>query len=336
MNDELKTELKDLGLNDEQITAIGENLGVTLREDMQFVTLDMLTGQGLKPVVAAKVLKHFAQPEAVAGSTTGGDEFPEGKSPTPGDVNAYANNMGIDPNMLSMLMFANMGAGAGMDMDLSGMLPVPQIVGGYNPKLRNMPYMIMGQIERRLGAPVVVINADGSVNPDLTVKYIMSLEEGFDAATDNVFYDEGGAPYEIIGVGVDAQGIYDADPVNPTRALQKNGMGVGRINWHSVPLDVRQVVFYATTQTHELNSSDDAGLARLRDKIGPTTTRLNLRGDFPKAMAAYNEALRTGSLPTLRVQLSRSPRRREVMPRRQVRGDNQRRRIEGDPGDPDQ
>jgi hypothetical protein len=239
--------------------------------------------------------------------------------------------MGMDPTMLTMLLLGGMGAGSGMDVDLSSMVPVASIVGSYNPKIRNIPFMIMGQIERRLGTPIVVINADGSVNADLTVKYVMGLEEGFEPASDNIHYDESGAPFEVIRVGVDAQGIYDADPVDSTRALQKNGMGVGRINWHNVPLDVRQVVYFASSQTRELNVSDETALARLRDKIGPTTTRLALHGDFPKAMAVFNEAARTGSLPTLRVQLARPARRPEVMPRRRTVSP---RDVSGYPRDP--
>ena len=60
MNEEFKKELKDLGLTDEQVAAIETTLGVTSREDMLFVTSEMLTGLAVKPVVAAKLLKHFA------------------------------------------------------------------------------------------------------------------------------------------------------------------------------------------------------------------------------------------------------------------------------------
>jgi hypothetical protein len=335
MNDELKTKLLDLGFTQDQVQNLADE-GVNTEADMALLSADdikSVTKCGL--IYARKAAQAFspvpAPAAATAGSTSGGDEIPEGKNPTTSQINNYAEQMGMDPSMLTMLMFGNMAAGSGLDMDLSGIVPVPQVVGGYNPKIRNMPFMIMGQIENRLGTPIVVINADGSVNPDLTVKYIMSLEEGFDPTPDNVYYDEESAPYEVIRVGVDAQGIYDADPVNSSRALQKNGMGVGRINWHNVPIEVRQVVYFAASQTRELNPSDDTAMARLRDKIGPTTTRLDLRGDFPKAIAAYNEALRTGSLPTLRVQLARSPRRRENMPRRRQM---QTRDLSGYPKDP--
>ena len=342
MNEELKLELKTLGVSDAAIATLEEQELVTA-EALDGFTYERLVALGVK-AGSAKILadKYGPQPVPVsalgfgeatpapAGSTTGGEEIPEGGAPTAAQVNNYASQLGMaDASPLTMLLFANMGASSGMDMDLSGLLPIPQIVGGYNPKLRNIPFMVMGQIERRLASPIVVINSDGSVNAEHTVRHIMNLEEGFDAPEDNIYYDDAGAPFEIIKVGVDAQGIYDADPIQPSKALQQNGMGIGRINWHNVPLDVRQTVFLAATQTGELKATDEAVLGRLRDKIGPTANRLSLRGDFPKALAAYNEALRTGSLPTLRVQLSRSPRRQEVMPRRRTLGTNDRRDLNG-------
>ncbi len=325
MNDELKQELKQLGLTDDQITAVENSLGVTVREDMAFVTAEMLKELGVKPVLAAKLLKHFAPADAAPVTAATGDK------PSKADVEKYAGQLGMDSSMLMAFMFAGAGNGAGMDMDLSSFLPLGNIVSGYSPKRRDMSLMVMGQIERRLGTPIVIINSDGSVNSALTEKYILSLEEGFEPAEDGVYYDETGAPYEVVRVGVDAQGIYDADPIDSTRALQQNGMGIGRINWHNVPLDVRQVVFFAT-RSGELSAGDESKLQWLRTNIKAETKRLDLRGEFPKAIALFNDANRTGSLPTLRVTLGRSPRRKETMPRRRILGDNQRRVI-GDPGD---
>ncbi|MDP3899928.1 MAG: hypothetical protein Q8Q23_02495 [bacterium] len=210
-----------------------------------------------------------------------------------------------------------LGSGVGMEgMNFSGMMPIPQIVAGYNPKRRDISYMIMGQLERSLGVPIVVINSDGSVNHALTAEYAMNLDEGFESMKDGVFNDAEGNPYEIVKVGVDAQSIYDADPLDSSRPLQKNGMGIGRINWNKVPTEVRQVVYFAVKQTNEINPSDQSNLQWLRDNIKPTATRMTLRGLCPSANNAYNEAFRTGSLPTLRVQLSRSPRRPSTMPNR--------------------
>lgn len=311
MNEELKAELKALGLTDEQIAAIESNLGVTSRDDMKFVTAAHLGtadyGINAKPVITAKVLAHFAVEEG---------EKVEKPVADANEVNKFAGAMGMDPTMLTTFLFANMSASSGMEFDLSSMMPIEQIAGSYSPKIKNVPYMIMGQIEKRLGTPIVVINADGSVNAALTREYIMSLEEGFEAAPDNVYYDTEGAPYEIIKVGVDAQSVYDADPLDPSRALNKNGMGVGRVNWHNVPLDVRQVVYFAANVTNEIRTGDEAQYKWLRTNINPKTTRLILRGEYPQALSSYNEAARTGALPTLRVQLSRGARRPEVMPRR--------------------
>lgn len=323
MNDDLKARLVgELGLTEEQAAKLAAE-GVTADTDMALLSRDdikSLTGCGL--VTAAKVHNAFALPVAApeVASTAPSDptaEIPEGKNPSAAQVNSFATSMGIDPSMLTMMMFAGATSGAGMgEMDISGMIPIPQIVAGYNPKIRNMYLMIMGSLESRLGVPIVVINDDGSVDQALTVEYIMGLEEGRDSAENDVYFDGEGTPHEVIKVGVDAQSIYDADPCDPTKALQKNGMGVGRVNWNGVSLEVKQVAYYAVTHTREIDPTNDAHQAWLRDHIKPTSKRLVFQGQSPKAISAFNEAMRTGSLPTLRVMLTRSPRRKENMPRR--------------------
>ncbi|MBI2055953.1 MAG: hypothetical protein HYT37_01065 [Candidatus Sungbacteria bacterium] len=323
MDEGLKKRLLDeFGLTNEKVAELAKE-GVESEADLALLTADQIkqvTGCGL--VKAAKVYNAFrpvSAPTAVVSPVVEAvdpNAEVKGEKPSPAQVSSFASAMGIDPNMLSMFMFANMAGGTGMDMDLSGMLPIPQIVAGYNPKRRDMPYMIMGQLERRLETPIVIINADGSVNHELTVRYINSLEEGFEPAVDNVYNDEEGKPYEVVRVGVDAQSVHDADPLDSARALQQNGMGIGRVRWNSVPLEVKQVTYYAVTRTKEIDPANEAHLAWLRDHISSTSTRLVFQGQAPKALSEYNEAARTGSLPTLRVMLGRGPRRAELMPRR--------------------
>ncbi|HSI21350.1 MAG TPA: hypothetical protein VLA04_06730 [Verrucomicrobiae bacterium] len=316
MNDDLKKRLKSLGLSDEQIEKLIAE-GATNEGDIALISGDdikTMTGCGL--VTARKVADSFKPAPAATTAAVTDTVIGEHDKPTETQIGEYASTLGMDSNTLMMFMMANAGSGMGMDMDLSTMLPIPSIVAGYNPKIRNMPYLVMGQVERRLATPIIVINANGSVNVDLTNEYIKSLEEGFPKVEDGVYYDTAGAPYQVIRVGVDAQSVYDSDPVASDKALQPNGMGTGRINWNRVPIDVRQVVFFAVTQTNELNPGDETQLGRLRDKVKPEMNRLELKGDFPKAINAYNEALRTGSLPNLRVQLSRTAQTPRTMPNR--------------------
>lgn len=324
MEETLRKRLEELGLDASQIKKL-EDEEVKNDNDMaQLSYTDIKQFTGCSLMRSKNVALAFAPLATVASEVTGSaevapfaeEEIPEGADPSPAQVNNFADMMGIDQKMLSMLMFTGMAGGAGIDIDLSAFLPIPQIVIDYNPKFRNMPYMIMGQLEKRLGTPIVVINADGSVNKDLTTKYIMSLEEGFEKAEDGIYYDEEGQPYEVIHVGVDAQSIYDMDPLVLGKALAQNGMGAGRVKWSNVPLDVRQVVYFAATKTGELVSSNDAHMSWLREHIKPGVNRLVLQGQCPNAIVAFNEAARTGSLPTLRVMLTRLPRRPEVMPRR--------------------
>lgn len=321
MNTELETMLTtECGLTAIQVTKLSEE-GVVNESDMILITADQIkqiTGCGL--VTAAKVVKAFAPtplPTATYVATVAPDaEIPEGSKPSPALVNNFASSLGMDSNMLSMFMVAGMANNTGVGgMDLSGMIPVPQIVAGYNAKVRNMYLMVMDQVEARLGVPIVVINSDGSMNRELTVEYIMSLEEGRDPAENNIYFDASATPYEVIPVGVDAESIYDADPLESTRALQKNGMGTGRVNWSGINDEVRQTAYYAV-RTGEIDPKNDAHLAWLRDHVKPGSNRLIFQGQAPNAIGDFNEARRSGSLPTLRVMLTRGPRRPETMPRR--------------------
>ncbi len=306
--DPVTARLKELGVDDEMIGKIKE-MGAETVEDLAGIQEKDLTDIGMPRLQARKLIAVLAP----IGSTSvdANKELEEDEEPSKAQVTGFAGALGADPTALLLLM-----SGQGGDMDLSGMIPIANLVNGYNAKRRDMFLMIMGQVERRLGVPIVVIDGDGAVNKPLTVEYIEGLEEGRDPADNNIYFDESGIPHEVIRVGVDAQSIYDADPLMPTKALQKSGMGTGRVNWKDVSLEVRQVAYFAATKTKEIDPSNDAHQAWLRDHMKPDANRLVFHGQAPRAIGEYNEAARTGSLPTLRVMLSRNPRRQEIMPRR--------------------
>ncbi len=312
--DPVEIKLIELGVSADIAAKIKNDLGATSLADLAGLTEADLIGVGLKALPARRVLSAFAPIPAapVAGSKVDPNaELPEGAAPSKEQVTGFAGQTGMDPMMLMMLM-----NGQGMDMGLADMMPIATVVAGYNPKLRNMFLMVMGQVERRLGVPCIVIDADGAINRPLTIEYIEGLEEGREAAENNIYFDGTGIPHEVIRVGVDAQSIYDADPLEPSKALQKSGMGIGRVNWNNVGLEARQVAYYAATKTREIDPTSDAHLSWLRDHMKAGANRLTFAGQAPRALGEYNEAARTGSLPTLRVMLSRGPRRPELMPRR--------------------
>lgn len=318
MQEALQVRLKseEFGLTSEQVDKL-------IAEGVQSETdLGLLGSEHIKTITGCTLLMSLKFGKAFAPAPVTVDinaEIPEGEKPTTQQVNTFATQLGMDPNMLSMMMMAGMSGNAGMGgMDISGMIPIPQIVAGYNPKIRNLYLMIMGQVENRLGVPVVVINEDGSVNSEMTIEYIMGLEEGRDPAENNIYFDGEGNPHEVIKTGVDAQSIYDADPIDSTRALQKNDMGTGRINWKNVSLEARQTAFYAV-RSGEIDATNDNDLSWLRDHIKPGVSRLVFAGKAPKAIGSFNEARRTGALPTLRVTLNSTPRKKEFMPRRTAR-----------------
>lgn len=319
--DEVIVKLVELGVDSETAAKFKTELGVDRVDQLGLITEKDLSNIGLAPIPARELLgklKPTIDPHA---------ELGEDEQPSRDQVTGFAGALGIDST--TMLLLAN---GGGGELDISSMVPIATLVEGYNPKIRNMFLMMMGRLEERLGAPIVVINADGAINRPLTVEYIEGLEEGRDAAESNIYFDLEGHPHEVVKVGVDAQSIYDADPLNSSAALQKNGMGLGRVQWNKVPLEVRQVVYLAVIKTGEIDPTNEAHLTWLRDHVNENANRLSFHGQAPRAITEYNEAARTGSLPTLRVMLSRSPRQRELMPRRRRSAPGEVSRIADIPG----
>jgi len=313
VTDPITARLTELGVGSATIILIVGDLGASTVEDLAGLTEADLLRVGMKPLPARKLVAAL-KPATIPVTEAAVDpsaELPEGAEPSKAQVTGFASMLGGDPMAMMMLM-----GGQGGDMDLSSMMPIVGLVSGYNPKRRDLYLMVMGHVERRLGVPIVVIDGDGSVNKSLTTEYIEGLEEGRDPAENNIYFDNTGAPHEVIRVGVDAQSIYDADPLDSAKALQKSGMGVGRVNWTNVPLEARQVAYYAVRDTHEIDPNNDAHQSWLRDHMKAGVNRLAFHGQAPRAIGLYNEAARTGSLPTLRVMLSRGPRRPEFMPRR--------------------
>lgn len=305
--DVVTARLKELGVSDETIEKIKE-MGAQTVDDLTGLREQDLIDAGMPRLQARKLIIALVPAKVVDDPNK---ELAEDEEPSKAKVTGFAGALGADPTALWLLM-----SGQGGDMDLSGMIPIANLVNGYSPKRRDMFLMIMGQIERRLGVPIVVIDGDGAINRPLTIEYIEGLEEGRDPADNNIYFDEKSIPHEVIRVGVDAQSIYDADPLMPTKALQKSGIGTGRVNWKNVSLEVRQVAYYAANKTKEIDPNNDAHQAWLRDHMKSGANRLVFHGQAPRAIGEYNEAARTGSLPTLRVMLARNPRRPEMMPRR--------------------
>jgi len=308
--------LKDLGVQEELIPKI-KDLGVDTVDELVYLKREQLINIGMKEIKADKLLTALAPVAAAASPDV---DLKDDEEPSKTQMARFAGNVGMKLEDLLLIMgMGGMGSMGqlGEGVDISAVIPVANVVAGYNPKIRNLYSMVLGQIARYFdNIPIVVINSDGGINRTLTVEYIEGLQIGREVAENNIYYDDQAVPHEVIRVGVDAQSIYDADPLVPTKALQQNGMGTGRIQWKGVPLETRQTAFYAATVTHEIDPNNDSDLSWLRDNISPDANRLVFHGQAPKAVSEYNKGMRTGSLPTLRVMLSRSPRRQEIMPRR--------------------
>lgn len=329
MNDLLKTRLTELGVTEEQLTAI-DALGVNDVGDMNFVLDTDLVGVGLKPIVARKVVAAFKPVVAApaAGLNPLEQEIPEGVHPSPSQVNAFAGQFGMDPSFVNTILVGNMMSGStGMPLDFTSLIPIAQILPGYSPKKRDMAYIFMSQVEKQLvdrarGEGIIVINPDGSVNHTFTAKHIDNLDvQNFAYPEDGFYYDDDGNPYEIVQVGVDAQNYYDADPLDIEKPMAANMRGVGGVRYKGTTLDIRQVIYLAKV-VGEINADNwESKVSWLRNNVTAATSRRDLALEFPRAVGKWQEMDRANSLPPLRVMNNRKPRREEVIPRRRRQPD---------------
>lgn len=325
MNDLLKQSLTDAKLTPEQIEVLDKE-GVSSVDEIASLSASDLKGVlGCGLFEAQRIitaLKPTVPPPSPALVIDPNAPIPEGQNPGTAQVNEFAKNVGMDPNLLSAMIMGQLVNGMGGEMDMSSLMPTANIVPGYSPKIRNINYLVMGQLEKQFsGYPIVVINDDGSINVPFTIERITDLQEGrvLNKEEENTFY-AGDSAFDVIRVGVDAQSIYDSDPIVSSSALPKSQVGTGRIKWLNISLPVRQVIYYASTHTHEISENDETKISWLRTNLRQETKVGQLQGEFPEAVKMYREHQRMGDLPTLKVQLTNSRARRpETMPRRSTR-----------------
>lgn len=254
-----------------------------------------LTGPQAEQLIAAcKKERPFLQIAVPATPSTGDsdDTTPE----------QFARQFGVDSGMLNMLLVGQLAGN--QDMDLSDFLPIAQIVAGYNPKKRGFYTRLLEAIANRHGGgPIVAINPDGSVNREATVAYIEDLEVYFEPLSDGEMFVYEGGSFELVPVGIDAQAVFDADPLAPDKPLRKE-KGTGRIDWAGVSLEVRQVIYYAANATNEIDSNDTGHLRDLRKVIKKGVKVEDLTDDYPQAVARFRKDKRAGDLPSLKVMVT--------------------------------
>lgn len=302
-------------LTEDQASAVIAE-GISSEDDFQLITPEILAKHGVGAIAIQKLIRAIkpAEPASVGEEIT--------SEPTEKQINDFAHATGMDPNMLNMFMFSSMmGSGVEPIMDFTNMVPLPTILDGYNPKIKNMHYMFLGKIESSLGGgPIIVIDEDGKINKELTIRYVTELQEGREPADDDTYFGDDGTPHELIGVGVDAQSIYDIDPLGDAgRTLPETQVGKGNVPWKGIPLDVRQLVFFAAKHTNEVSLENRATMTFLRQIIKIGVTRHQVGREMPNALKMWNQANRDGSLPTLRAsRTSTNPRRPSIMPNRRT------------------
>jgi hypothetical protein len=175
-----------------------------------------------------------------------------------------------------------------------------ELLERYNPKdVENAIGERLQKISR--GNRCIVFNDDGSVNVDKSAELISDIQDDLPELTKTLV---GGVPKQVFKVGERTDNYADENPIYPGRVLRSGGTcdQTGR-SWDGVSLVVRQLLNIAVNETGELSikSLDDAHNAL--DKAVMTDAEKVIRSRYQEASIYFDECLKTGELPVLKVAL---------------------------------
>lgn len=152
--------------------------------------------------------------------------------------------------------------------------------------------------------PFLIFNDDGSLDTNASHGELMAINSGH---ASREYAINGGKRVRLYRLGDSPESYQDINPLFPNESLRPNGecSQTGR-NWSSVPLNVRQLVYLARTETNEIKINsikdaidiiNDAILDNAFDKISEYCLRASVH---------FEEKQKLGSLPLLRMKLNSS------------------------------
>ena len=155
------------------------------------------------------------------------------------------------------------------------------------------------------GKPFLVYRGD-KVDVDKSVDLLTDLKSGYPPLTiTSVSWDP--IPQKVYAVGDLPNNEVDENPIYKGRALRSGGecCQLGR-SWNGVPLNVRQLVRLAI-ESGELHADHIQGAHEVMDKAIASNAFESLCQRCRKAAVEYQKRERDGTLPRLKVELSKQP-----------------------------
>jgi len=183
------------------------------------------------------------------------------------------------------------------------MMTVSELLERYDPSdVENA----VGQrlLKTSRGKKCIVFLPDGRVNVEKSNSLFTDIKKGYPEQT---IVQVNGIPAQVYCVGENPSAYAEENPLYPGQPLRSDGTcGQTLREWTSVPLAVRQLFSIARTQTGELkiDSIDDAHDAI--DLAISDQAEKKIRQRYKNASVLFDQMQREGTLPLLRIPLSRT------------------------------
>lgn len=182
-------------------------------------------------------------------------------------------------------------------------MPIQDVVAAYNPK---DPKNAIGKrlFDISNGKRCIIFTTEGKVNVSETVKMIEDINNGLDEL-DVAFVE--GVPTPVYKVGERIDLYADENPLYPGRALRTGGVcdQTGR-SWDGVSLKIKQLLYIAITLTKELRITDIDSAHSALDKAVCQAAEDGIVRRYSKAYLKYQELLKEGKLPVMKIKLGGS------------------------------
>jgi len=176
-----------------------------------------------------------------------------------------------------------------------------ELVERYDPKDAKSP---VGKKLNDLsdGKAFVVFNDNGTVNVEESVKLLEDIVNGLPEVETAFVY---GRPFPVYKIGERLDAYAEENPLYPGRALRSEETcdQTGR-SWAGIGTGIRQLLYIAITQTHELTVKTVADAGDVMDKVMSQDCNMNtLRSRYPKASKLLDELVNVNRLPNLKIKL---------------------------------
>ena len=186
----------------------------------------------------------------------------------------------------------------------ASVLSPKELVERYNPR------DIKNPVGKRLkdlsdGKRFVVFHDNGRVNVEETVKLLEDIMNGMEEVK-TAFVDT--RPFPVYHIGERLDAYADKNPLYPTRPLRSNETcdQTGR-SWSGVDMNIRQLLYIALTSSGELEINKASDAVDVMDMVMAKDCTIDtLRPRYPHASQLFDEDVKMGTLPLMKIKLGGS------------------------------